>query len=451
MHNNINMKKIGAIYFVILFFLGAFFLVAGFVFYHFQAEAQSSCTRVVSTVQGLQSAADSANPGDIICIRGGVYTPQTGPNGNLSRPYGRIIFNRSGKPGQPIIFKAYDNEKVIIDGQGRELKPDGDRSAGIEIGANYIILDGFEIRNFVFNNGLVIGYKDNGPHFANHIQIKNCNIHHNGIKKNDSNYIIVNGYKVYRTANGILIGENIVPEKDITISHCRIHHNGFSGYDHGVYAVVDGFIVKRSEFYANAGNGLKNADFNILVNGKWQSYGDHWTIKHNVFYQNGANSGRGLFIVNFPGHGEVYNNIFMENEGRGAEIYADIAVSHNLFYHNCYTCQNGGHLNDLRADAAAGNYFDKNPLFIDETAYDFHLQPNSPAIDAGKDSGEIYSGKAPDLGAYEYPKKDINGDGIVNVADLGIILSNWGRRDREAYDLDQDGRIGGGDAGVIIG
>ncbi len=48
------------------------------------------------------------------------------------------------------------------------------------------------------------------------------------------------------------------------------------------------------------------------------------------------------------------------------------------------------------------------------------------------------------------PKKDINGDGIINVADLGIILSNWGRRDREAYDLDQDGRIGGGDAGVLL-
>ena len=44
---------------------------------------------------------------------------------------------------------------------------------------------------------------------------------------------------------------------------------------------------------------------------------------------------------------------------------------------------------------------DANPLFIDAENGNFHLQPESPCIDAGTDVGLPYSGEAPDMGAYE--------------------------------------------------
>jgi len=43
-----------------------------------------------------------------------------------------------------------------------------------------------------------------------------------------------------------------------------------------------------------------------------------------------------------------------------------------------------------------------DPLFIDSTSGDFHLQSGSPLIDAGIDIGLPFSGSAPDLGAYEF-------------------------------------------------
>ena len=40
-------------------------------------------------------------------------------------------------------------------------------------------------------------------------------------------------------------------------------------------------------------------------------------------------------------------------------------------------------------------------MFVDADNGDFHLQSNSPAIDAGVNVGLPFKGNAPDVGAYE--------------------------------------------------
>jgi hypothetical protein len=47
------------------------------------------------------------------------------------------------------------------------------------------------------------------------------------------------------------------------------------------------------------------------------------------------------------------------------------------------------------------------------------------------------------------PAADLNGDGSVNGADLGIVLSLWGQRGTIA-DLDGDGIVAGGDLGLLL-
>ena len=44
---------------------------------------------------------------------------------------------------------------------------------------------------------------------------------------------------------------------------------------------------------------------------------------------------------------------------------------------------------------------------------------------------------------------DLNGDGRVDGADLGLLLSDWGSLDSEA-DLDGSGLVDGGDLGLIL-
>jgi len=62
-----------------------------------------------------------------------------------------------------------------------------------------------------------------------------------------------------------------------------------------------------------------------------------------------------------------------------------------------------------------------DPLFLDLENGDFHLQENSPAIDAGIDVGLLYSGDAPDIGAYEYE------EGSLPTQSLSLFsgILNW--------------------------
>ncbi|MAD78489.1 MAG: hypothetical protein CMJ51_03855 [Planctomycetaceae bacterium] len=47
------------------------------------------------------------------------------------------------------------------------------------------------------------------------------------------------------------------------------------------------------------------------------------------------------------------------------------------------------------------------------------------------------------------PSPDLDGDGIVGGADLGILLADWGRQGGPA-DLDRDGVVSGGDLGIML-
>jgi hypothetical protein len=47
------------------------------------------------------------------------------------------------------------------------------------------------------------------------------------------------------------------------------------------------------------------------------------------------------------------------------------------------------------------------------------------------------------------PNPDLDGDGSVDGADLGILLGGWGSV-QPSLDLDGDGTIGGGDLGLLL-
>lgn len=52
-------------------------------------------------------------------------------------------------------------------------------------------------------------------------------------------------------------------------------------------------------------------------------------------------------------------------------------------------------------------------------------------------------------GACGAPSPDLDGDGRVDGADLGLLLAGWGSVD-PSLDLDRDGSVGGGDLGLLL-
>jgi len=140
-------------------------------------------------------------------------------------------------------------------------------------------------------------------------------------------------------------------------------------------------------------------------------------------------------------------------------------------------------LSIIQGGEAGGNGSD--PLFVDSANGDYRLAAESPALDLGE-VGTLPSdaldldedldvveplpldllGAArfvdstggrntrPDAGCFERPDApsllgDLNGDGLVDGADLGLLLAAWGSLNDDV-DLDGDGAIDGADLGILL-
>ncbi len=126
------------------------------------------------------------------------------------------------------------------------------------------------------------------------------------------------------------------------------------------------------------------------------------TIVHNVFH---ANAGSGLTAGNGASDNVVQNNAFSSNGAYGIEApdAAFAMLSHNAYFENaagpCSACSPSAR--SITAD----------PGFVDPQTGDFHLLATSPLVDGGASTSEdtngpapsLFSGAAPDIGAYELP------------------------------------------------
>lgn len=181
------------------------------------------------------------------------------------------------------------------------------------------------------------------------------------------------------------------------------------------------------------------------------------------------------YEVSFP----VENCILWANlSGGGAfddQLFIDPADASLLQLR--YSCVEG------HAGSSDGNIA-IDPEFTDPTGGDFRLRWCSPAIDAGDQSllladiadvdddedvdethpidleiGVSARVKGPelDMGAFEHATvsitciADINGDGTVNGADLGLLLGAWGLAGDQRADLNCDGTVNGADLGLLLG
>ena len=146
-------------------------------------------------------------------------------------------------------------------------------------------------------------------------------------------------------------------------------------------------------------------------------------IHHNVFVNAGENA-----IISY-GSPEVYNNTIFGTSGEHSDNAGIIQMGdggsngiltakNNIFVNNAigikrkddsfayssYNLYFGNTVDRIDVTNDEGGNVEADPLFVDTTNYDFHVEGISPAIDAGIDVGLPYEGTAPDMGAYETQK-----------------------------------------------
>jgi hypothetical protein len=166
-----------------------------------------------------------------------------------------------------------------------------------------------------------------------------------------------------------------------------------------------------------------------IGNGQWGGYGGGicnlvnsvTTLTNCTFSGNAAyidnNGGYGGAMLNHTSSPYITNCIFWDDyaDNGGNEIY-NFSSDPNFSYCDIEGCKPGS-VWDPNFGTNGGGNIDSDPLFVDDANDDYHLDPNSPCIDAGDPNTDPN-----DVGLLDLDGNDrfVDGDGDSNdVIDMG--------------------------------
>jgi parallel beta helix pectate lyase-like protein/pectate lyase-like protein len=359
----------------------------------------------------IQKAANSVKPGDTVLVDDGVYT-YSGPNDC----YGKVVVcvSRGGSPDNWVVFRSKNKWGAKIYGEN------GKAGVGFMVssGASYVRIQDFEMTGLANVDGSAGGIDlfDGGSYF----QVIGNHIYNIGrVCTNTSNG--QNG--VFIEADNVLLEANLIHDVGRLApgqQGCLPSNEYWKNHDHGVYHDGGDHVTIRNNVIYNIKQGWAIQ--------AWPKSRAHMNILNNTIAFGNQYKGKlGAIVMWAPSEGGmkvsdsiIANNIFyqvntaaiwMGGEGGGEPMrFANVRISNNVISNGIllFAEKNVGASGLILAD----NLEKTDPKFADPAAFDFHLQSDSPAIDAGlalPGVGADYDGRVRtrggrvDVGAYEYP------------------------------------------------
>jgi len=253
------------------------------------------------------------------------------------------------------------------------------------------------INNLISNNDIGIWPVLSDPYIENNV-IENNNS--SGISSNTSDLIIV-GNTIKNNGNyGISAGGGLyqISSSLTCINNIIIDNNG-SGIEMGTYAHIGNII----------GNIIKGNKYGVDVSGIYV-LDPYIKLVNNAIVENEE---CGIYYgANTISHSIIMNNIISSNNKSGIEF--NFGTSFYVWYNDFYN--NNPNINAINPDSLGilskvnrngyqcDPYFNilLDPLFLDPSLNDYHLQQNSPCINSGNPSVFFndLDGTINDIGAF---------------------------------------------------
>ncbi len=339
----------------------------------------------------IQAALNNSQPGDTIQVKNGTYNEA-------------VHFDKSGTPEEPIALVNYPLHSPVIKPGGSKPLTDVTNSQRVDIRADWIILQGFEITN---------GWDGITANNHQQITIRGNYIHHNhnqGIYTGSSSDVLIednivewNGVDTCnigdglspRHCHGMYLNSHISPVSNLTIRRNLVQNHGGTGilvkttnttYGHTNDLVENNIVVDNSNsgialFYNITNSNVRNNTV-VQTNLPSSNSTDHYllkvwpgssgnVIKNNIFYTTLSNV-RGLLENNSNSSLNTYDyNLWkvVSNSWRWNN-------SDRSDFSTKYQSTSGDIHGKLNVD----------PKFIDTTNGQYQLSLNSPARDAGQNS-----------------------------------------------------------------
>lgn len=339
--------------------------------------------------------------GDTCTVADGTYTDTNG-NGIVVYASGSSV---QGRAGAPITIKSTNPLGAVI-----ALPGIPSLNAGFYIGANYYVIDGFDISGgtstslSASHHGIYIGNGTIGT------VVRNNAIHHIG--RNLCYESDFGNTGVFTEGSTTLIEQNTlysIGRRKPGESGCSTTH---TQHDHGMYIKNgSGLTVQRNVIYDTNrgwamhfyGGSVTNA--NVFNN----TFSDHNTTTSIAGH---------IMLASILTNVNIKNNI-SHDATIGMVQYYSLTATNVLVDHNLSS-------NAMNTGTRAGVTFTNNltstsPGFVKPSENDYHLATGSAAINAGTIVGIVgllVNGAAPDIGAYEFANQ--GGDTIPPLAPVSL-------------------------------
>jgi hypothetical protein len=385
----------------------------------------------------IQKAADVVSPGDTVLVGDGTYNTV-----KIDSDWSSILrIRRGGTSSAWVTFKAENTWGAKIDGINNVdscVLFDYPGSPG------YIRFEGFDIYNcgrgtggFISGDGIFINADTqnncNNPH-THHIYLYKNKIHDVCRFETKQDYGMA-GIDADRCTGPITIDSCVfynigrlnpdttpsAPESSCTVpygspysppstdtctnpSGCVFCYN----HDPAIYPRGDDVTIINNIFYPDIASGWPIQP--------WPMSGNMSNLKiiNNTFYGHNNHTSYHITLPNYLYllfNATIENNIFHSprTAAIGFNSSATVTVKNNLVYGAPIVGSNGCNQSNY---TCSGNITDQDPKFVDLANRDFHLQSNSPAINAGSATNapayDFDGNPRPlntyyDIGAYEYP------------------------------------------------
>jgi len=265
----------------------------------------SSCTE--ATPCSLSTANAKLSAGDVLFLRGGVYSLSMG---GLQR----VNIYAYGTASNPIIIESYPGETAVIDGAALSPNVDAERQQGtVRLGGDYQRLRKIEVRNM--------------PEKGILIEADNCTVE--GCKSYNNHLAGINAFD----AAGLVIRDNIVyGNSDVGLTNWNYDNgnnaDGIStSYSHGP-------LIEHNTVYGNSDDGIDCWGSNDSM------------MKYNIASDNGklggTGNGQGFKLGGQnTNNNQAHFNIAHSNSSSGFDISE--STNYNAQYINNVAWNNGGY------------------------------------------------------------------------------------------------------------
>ncbi len=323
------------------------------------------------------------------------------------------------------------------------------------------VLTGFTITNgYADYGGGIYCSVNSSPKLFNLLIIDNWSDYYGGgLTLLDCNSVLLDEIKLYGNQSGGFGGNLYISNSNIIISNSIINNGSAFNYGGGIIcynSILDFENVQICNNGSSFGAGIYSDGCNIslrksMINNNGSESGAAiMGINSDIEIINSIIANNGCFqygVISCSSSNEVYiiNSILVNNTAQSpaGNLFGGIDfIFNSILYNNTEPHLNTNtivHYSNIQDGWEGVGNIDSDPIFLNPTEDDYHLQNNSPCIGAGIDEIEINenwyyapdidiegnqrpnpTGSMPDMGAYENPF----GEPQVSSENFELKISN---------------------------